>query len=98
MVVRFLPGPIDNAPRMFEAIHGLAQRSEDPLVRIMYLAANTVGPDDPALEAAMRSPSDRVARFAEAWVDVLGQRQAEAERLEAQRREAEEAAQESGQK
>ncbi len=95
MVLRFLPHQEENAARPFEAIHGLAQRSEDPLVRIMYLAANMSEADDPALGAAMRSPVEPVARFAEAWADVLFQRRQEADRREAQRREAEAAAQQA---
>lgn len=96
MVVRFLPRRMEGTAAQFDVIHNLAQRSEDPLIRIMYLAANVSSDTDPALQAAMRSPVEPIARFAAAWVDVQTQRQQEADRIEAQRREAEQREAEQG--
>ncbi len=94
MVVRFLPSPSGpGMPRLFETLHGLAQRSDDPLVRVMYLAANVGDPADPALEAAQRSEVAAISRFAGAWTQVLTERKAWIEEAQARAAQAQQAAQ-----
>lgn len=96
MVVRFLPlRPEDGSPSPFETIHDLAQRSDDTLVQVMYLAANVVEPADPALEAAQISDVPDVSRFAMAWADVLAQRKVMAEKAAERRAAAEQAAEQA---
>lgn len=69
-MVRFLLPDAKGQP-MLPRIHELAQRSEDTLVRIMYLASQVSDPKSPVLDAADRSSNPRIARFASTWRPTL---------------------------
>lgn len=63
--VRFMLPDVDGepvAPRVID----LAQRSDDPLVRIVYLVMNTSSPDSPALTDAIRHDDPTIRTFAQA--------------------------------
>ena len=64
-VVRFLPQSED-ARRTFRRVLDPAKRSDDPTVRIVYLATHIGRVDDPVLAASLRHDNQAIRGFAEA--------------------------------
>lgn len=60
--VLFLPP--GEASQELAGVHGLAQRSDDPLIQIAYLSIHGGSPDGAALNAAIRGSSDVVRQYA----------------------------------
>jgi len=73
----------------FQLVIDKVERSEDPIVRIMYLATQTNEPESVALVSAMRSENTLIRNFAQALQQGL---KVEAELAAAAKQEAEEAA------
>lgn len=61
--VMFLPQSEDGRER-FAQIHEMAQRSEDPLVRLLYLTANVKDSESELLNDALRSENPTIAEYA----------------------------------
>ena len=76
MVVRFMI-PTEDSQQRFARIHALAQRSDDALVRITYLATQVAEPDSPVIDAALRDGNEDVAAFAQGLRAALEQASAE---------------------
>ncbi|MEM7627260.1 MAG: hypothetical protein AAF333_16815 [Planctomycetota bacterium] len=71
-ILSMLP-PQDNNRSEFQTVLDLAQRSDDPLVRIVYLSNQVREPDGRPITTAIRDGSPRVQRFAEALREALNQ-------------------------
>ena len=69
-VVAYLPHQRKGS-NLFAFVHDQAQRSDNPFVRVLYLAAQVTDPQSPAITEAMRHPDPRIAKFAEAVRDQL---------------------------
>lgn len=63
--IRFMLPDEDGNP-VAQRVIDLAQRSDDPMVRIMYLAMNADSPDAPALTDAIRHDDPTIRTFAQA--------------------------------
>ncbi|MEM9418979.1 MAG: hypothetical protein AAGA25_08025 [Planctomycetota bacterium] len=62
---------IDPSSSPFRSILDQAQRSDSDLVKVAYLSTYTTGPDDSALNTAIRDGSPMVQRFAQGLRDFL---------------------------
>jgi tetratricopeptide (TPR) repeat protein len=69
-VMRFIPQS-DRTREMFGAIIQIASRSEDPNIRVMYLATQVSDPDSNDLNAALRHSRPEVVEFAQAIQGAL---------------------------
>jgi len=81
--VRFMLPDEDGQP-VVQRVIDQAQRSDDPMVRIVYLVMNADGPDSPALTDALRHDDPTIRGFAEALkagleADAKARAEAEAE-------------------
>lgn len=63
--VRFMVPDVDGKP-VAQRVIDLAQRSDDPLVRIVYLVMNVDAADSPALSDAIRNDDPTIRAFAQA--------------------------------
>lgn len=68
--LRFLP-PADRLPENLQPAVDLAQRSNEPLVRVVYLAAQVTDPESPAMTAALRHEDPVIGEFARALRSAL---------------------------
>ena len=71
-ILTMLPPQANNRSE-FQPLLDLAQRSEDPLVRIAYLTRQATEPDGRIITNAIRDGSPRVQRYAEALREALSQ-------------------------
>ncbi len=75
--VRFLtPDPAGKA--LLQTIHELAQRSDNPMVQVVYLASQVSDPASPLIDAAIRSRNATISDFGTAWRTVATQLKAAA--------------------
>ncbi len=63
--VRFLP-PGQKGQLLFEAVHELAQRSNDPAVRLIYAATQIKNPKSVVIDAMLRHRDRRLVTFGQA--------------------------------
>jgi len=85
--INFLPNRQQDEQGLFEPARAMAQRSDDPLVRVLYLARHVAEPFDPAVNAAQRHDNEVVRDYAAAHkrgleIEIEKARAAEAERLD----------------
>jgi tetratricopeptide (TPR) repeat protein len=73
--MRFLP-PVDRQPVAVQRVVELAQRSREPLVRLVYLESQVTDPASPALNAALREEDPLIGEYARALRESLRERQA----------------------
>jgi hypothetical protein len=71
-VLMMLP-PLEGRRSEYQESLELAQRQDDPLVQVAFLASQATEPDHPALAAAIRDGSPPVRRYAEALREALSQ-------------------------
>ncbi|MEL7087093.1 MAG: hypothetical protein AAGL98_01410, partial [Planctomycetota bacterium] len=71
-ILAMLP-PQENRRSEFQPLLDLAQRSEDPLVRVVYLTRQATEPDGRPITNAVRDGSPTVQRYAEAMREFLNQ-------------------------
>lgn len=71
-ILTMLP-PQDNNRSEFQTVLDLAQRSDDPLIRVLYLNKQAVDPDGRPISNALRDGSPTVQRYAEALRELLNQ-------------------------
>lgn len=84
-VVRFIPPVSEGETSTYEQVLATAAQSDQPLVRMMYLAAHVQNVDDPSLTSAMQSDQSKIAAFAQARAQALVEQE---ERREAAEQEA----------
>ncbi len=70
LTVRFMLPDEDGEP-VSRRVIDLAQRSDDPLVRIVFLVMNADAPDSPVLTDAIRHDNPTIRTFAQAMKDGL---------------------------
>jgi len=70
--VHFLLPDAQKKP-VLSTVHDLAQRSDNPLIQIVYLASQVDDPQSPLLDAALRHKDAAIAGFGQAWREVLRQ-------------------------
>lgn len=87
-VVRFMNAASPGRPAPFEAIFESASRSEEPLVRMVYLATHAQTIDDPSLASALQSSNETIQTFATALKQVLSERQEAKEQAEREKEQA----------
>lgn len=75
-VMRFLPSEDGQLPVALQRVVEQAQRSNDPLIRLVYLSTHVKDPESPAMNAALRTEDPLIGEFARALRDTL-RRQAE---------------------
>ena len=69
-ITRFLP-PAEHLPDSLRRIVDLAQRSDEPMVRVVFLAAQVKEAASPAMTAALRHKDPLIGEFARALRDSL---------------------------
>jgi hypothetical protein len=68
MLASLLPRKAE-LPYLCREVHQLADRSDDPLVRMAYMVTQVTAPDAPALISALRSTNPQIHEFAQ-WLQT----------------------------
>ncbi len=96
-VVRYMPQEV-RGEQACPGVHRAAERSDETLVRVLYLATQIGDGSSPIIDAALRAGDQRVVRFAEGFRNgyIIEKQQREAAEAAAAAREAEAAEQAGG--